>query len=615
MNVARVPNSKTNKTNRKTGNKTNGRNKTNGNKQNNGNTDKDIEFYEKIYASLTVQPSALALYENLRTLDLSHNKLKVIDIPQTSRISHLFLSHNEIYHFNSLPLHLIYLDVSHNQIGESSFQTPLHMYTKMVKLILSYNDMRNLPNKMPHQLVHLECTNSNIVFCDIWAPLLRVLHINNNQLIILRIASCQLSVLDCSHNRALWCLPQFFTNSLRQLNISYTLVMHREEDPYTKRFLNILPDSLEELRMDSCEIEFVPRLPAALRVLYCHDCGIEYFTGLENHPSLEYLDCSNNELTSLRVPPTLKTLHCQDNHLRELHFPYRSVLSFVNCTNNRIRRFTHIPAYISCIKSFLCLNNPFFFHKRRSPFQPITLELLRQTVMAHNIAFVVMRVRYNPAKYRHLILPQCWKTLYTRLAEDKEACLQKAANDDCPICYNLVPTADKCMTLCNHMFCGKCMQGLETSSVHVCPMCRDPLFWKFMNDTSETIVESDGRSYKWLIDMPKSRRFNLRRAFEKVAIKMPPAPIVFTVPFQSVASLDPQSTFPTNERMNGTTNEVLEEVIEEEHEEDVFQRLMESAFTQPSMEDEELVRDSSDDEDDDDDDDEDEEEGDEENDY
>ena len=90
------------------------------------------------------------------------------------------------------------------------------------------------------------------------------------------------------------------------------------------------------------------------------------------------------------------------------------------------------------------------------------------------------------------------------------------------------------------------MKGLEKASDARCPMCRDPLLWRFLSDSSETLQGSDGKTYKWLMDIPAySRRFNLCRAFEQVAMKMPTPPLVFTVPFRSTRATVTQTVTPS----------------------------------------------------------------------
>ena len=472
------------------------------NKEHKNKKESEIEFYQDIGFGLTTVPPRLCLFTNLRTLDLSDNKITSINLPSASRITHLFLSNNQIYFVGTLPRNLIYLDMCKNKLTSVEWQTPLDQYTELSKMLLNDNTIRRLECKMPPNLVHLECMNNRVFECNIDAPLLQILKLRENRLDRLEINSAHLHYLDCSRNMNLPTLP-FLPQKLRHLNISETDIDNDDGA------ISNLPSSIEYLNMESCCVDELPRLPSSLTHLYASNCGIAFAPYLKELNRADVIDVSYNDLTELTLPASAVSVNCSYNAIASLTIPYHSELAGLNCCDNMIRTFKHIPTRVKDIKSFICHNNPFFF-LRAGKVSMLNLPLLRKIAMAHNAAYAVSRVVNNPSKFEHLFSRDKGRPLYTRMVREEQALCNRLPQD-CSVCYDEMEDDAKCVTVCHHAYCMKCMPRLSSQ----CPMCRDRLEWKI-------VPRVYGRPRLVMESMRGSRQFNIYRAWEPVMYVNPP---------------------------------------------------------------------------------------------
>jgi hypothetical protein len=469
-----------------------------------------VEFYQNISASLTEMPNLMGM-ENLRTLELSHNEIRTVSLPYDCKITHLFLNHNRISHIASLPKNLILLDISHNEIRDNSLGIVWDRFQSLVKITMSYNKMTTIMGAWPPHLIHLDCSHNLLKRVDILCPELKILDLQANHLETVVFRSRVLRYLNLRKNESLDILPALaHLNSLKHLDISYTGIQQLDDHPDSEyieaRPLDCLPDSIEILEMNHTSVDSLPRLPYHLKRLSCTECGIETIQGLEDMLQLTYLNCSYNDLVRLPIPESLHNLVCHNNRLTHLEIPYKSQLKTVDCSNNWIRFFEHIPAGIQDIRQFICHKNPFFFAKPNGHFRnPLSVSFLRSLTLVRNIAHIVARVVGNPDSYKHLI-GRPGGAIFKQLRQQLETSLQGCSLDECPVCYTAIGEAERCITRCFHCFCMTCADRLDPALG--CPMCRDNLAWKHM---------APGVGPRLIMDCPKPPEgivFSIHRVWE-----------------------------------------------------------------------------------------------------
>jgi Leucine Rich repeats (2 copies) len=97
----------------------------------------------------------------------------------------------------------------------------------------------------------------------------------------------------------------------------------------------------------------LPRLPLALKVLYCSN---NHLTTLpELPPTLEKLYCGSNRLTTLpEWPSTLKKLCCDHNHLTTLPEELPPTLKVLDCSSNLL---TALPELLPTLEELYCYGN------------------------------------------------------------------------------------------------------------------------------------------------------------------------------------------------------------------------------------------------------------------
>jgi hypothetical protein len=301
---------------------------------------------------------------------------------------------------------------------------------------------------------------------------------------------------------------------IKQLGITRTGIQQLEDIPESEFVepypIDTLPDSIEILEMDEIHVDFIHKLPKKLHTLRCKDCAIQSLEIVETLTELKHLNCSFNVLTKFRVPESLETLNCSNNELVHLDFPYESHLTYVNCSENHLKYFPHIPTKIHEIRNFICHKNPFFFQKNNGWLRlPLSIGYLRNISYARNKAHIVKEVVQHPDKYRHLV--RHWGAVHERFATHMRQWLQQAENNDCPVCYENIQRDTLCLSECCHIFCAQCAFKLNESAT-LCPMCRQVLSWRF-----RSFVHKE----KWVMECAsleeaKGIEFHFHRAFQAI---------------------------------------------------------------------------------------------------
>jgi hypothetical protein len=525
-------------------------------------TEKELEFLQLIHSNMSMMPSSLLLqYENLRTLELSHNKIENVNLPYHCKITHLFMSYNNINTIDMLPKDLVFLDLGNNRLVNLP---SMEKYERLSKIIVSNNNILTINQPLPNSLQHFECNNNRLRFCHLMAPQLKYVNVSENSLEDLKFNSSYLQYLNCSSNMYLDELP-FLTLSLKYLNISNTCLLLTTGEAELADKVVHLPDSIEILNINGCDVEILPELPSSLITLHCNDCGIREANHLWKLKQVAFIDCSRNNLHTLRVPVSLKKLYCQENILQVLDIPYISSLTFVNCSTNRIKSFRHIPHKITSIKSFLCLDNPLFFLPRLSSFHRpyslvISIEMLKRVVRSNNVAFVVSNIVGQPMKYKHLI--NNWGEIHDKL-QKKWLRIQTTSCNECPICFNTIPFFSKCFTECDHVFCITCMNELKRNNTPNCPMCRNALFWKPFSEKAQHI--------RMMMDCKTKKErgggsFHISRPYETAPTKKKSG-ILFSRPMAIPSRMYTYTCFIPEYRMEEYYDEEQQEEQQEEDEE------------------------------------------------
>jgi len=522
-----------------------------------------IEFIEFIHTRITEIPNTLHKYSNLRTVELSHNKIKTVQFPYESKITHVFLSNNAIENVYSLPKDIICLDLNYNKIV---ILPNLDKYRKLTKLTINNNLLTSLTNKMPDRLQHLECSHNRISICNASSPYLKYLNISNNVMTKFTIHSIYLEFMNCSFNPYLEELP-FMTLSLKYLNISHTsiLLAPTQYNDSDQKIVS-LPDSIEELHMNGCEVESLLKMPTHLKKLSCIDCSMHEAEHLWKLKELEYLNCSDNYLETLKVPASLCTLYCQDNELLILDIPYNTSLEYVNCSANRLKSFRCIPSKITHIKNFQFHNNELFFMRYQTHFvvgRSSMLDLLKSVVKKNNIAFTVSQIINQPQKYRHLI--KNWGPIHESFEKKTQHIVATSCNE-CPICYTEFQKNDeKCITECEHCFCHNCIHELRKANGLNCPMCRNFLIIKpFCDKTFPNKMMMDCVT-------KKERRgcsFNINRPYETAPLILPRGFLFFNQNHLQERMYTYTTFLPSYASYNRNEEEEEGEYEEEQEEED-----------------------------------------------
>jgi len=471
-----------------------------------------VENYQSICMGLKTIPD-IFLMDNLRTLDLSDNELHEINIPHNSKITHLTLKNNRIDKIRCLPKGLLFLDVSVNQLKDTSWLILFDCYPHLNKMIMNYNQMTCIQGTWPPQLVHLECDHNDLRRVDLIAPRLRVLRIASNRMDTFQMRCPLLRVLDVAHNEQLDRLPML-PYGIKQLSISRTGIQQLVDNPETEyiepRPIDTLPDSLELLEMDEIHVDFISKLPTQLQVLECKDCALQNLEVVGSLRHLRQLGCSFNALTRLSVPASLETLNCSNNELVQLDLPYGSKLTYVKCSDNHLKYFPHIPEGIREIRNFVCHKNPFFFQKHNGWLRvPLSVNFLRNLSYVRNKAHVVKEVVQHPDKYRHLV--RHWGAVHERFATHMRHWLQQAETNDCPVCYENIQQNTLCLSECSHIFCAQCALKLNETAT-MCPMCRQVLSWRFRSFVHKEKLVMECAS----VEEAKGIQFHFHRAFETV---------------------------------------------------------------------------------------------------
>lgn len=474
-----------------------------------------VENYQAISMGLKTIPD-IFLMGNLRTLDLSDNELREINLPHNSKITHLTLKNNQIDKIRCLPKGLLFLDVSVNQLKDTSWLILFDCYPHLNKMIMNYNQMTSIQGAWPPKLVHLECDHNELRRVDLLGPQIKILRLASNRIDTIMLRCPQLKLLDVSHNENLDRLP-VLPYGIKQLGITRTGIQQLEDIPeseFVEPFpIDTLPDSIEVLEMDEIHVDFIHKLPKKLHTLRCKDCAIQSLEIVETLTELKHLNCSFNVLTKFRVPESLETLNCSNNELVNLELPYESRLTYVNCSENHLKYFPHIPTKIHEIRNFICHKNPFFFQKHNVDGRwlrlPLSIEYLRNISYARNKAHIVKEVVQHPDKYRHLV--RHWGAVHERFATHMRQWLQQADTNDCPVCYENIQRNTLCLSECCHIFCAQCALKLNESAT-LCPMCRQVLSWQFRSFVHKEKLVMECAT----VEEAKGIEFHFHRAFQTI---------------------------------------------------------------------------------------------------
>jgi hypothetical protein len=162
---------------------------------------------------------------------------------------------------------------------------------------------------------HLDLGNSNLTndFFDSDDELLKIMYTSKN----LFLNDNKITKLDLSK----------FTN---------LVVLDIGTNPL-KDLINI-PNTLEELTCNDCEIESLPSLQN-LKHLICNNNKINK---LEYYENIESIDCSNNNINCINYSyPKLRKLSCSDNPI--IKFCLLSNLQSLDCINTNIYDIPYFP--------------------------------------------------------------------------------------------------------------------------------------------------------------------------------------------------------------------------------------------------------------------------------
>lgn len=117
-----------------------------------------------------------------------------------------------------------------------------------------------------------------------------------------------------------------------------------------KNFPEHLPDTIEHLRLEICNLKMLPILPKKLKILSVH---LNQFTQLPTLPNtLEKLYCGCNQLESLPpLPDTLEGLWCFNNKFKKLP-KLPSNLKTLICFHNSLCQLPELPLTMETLKIY-----------------------------------------------------------------------------------------------------------------------------------------------------------------------------------------------------------------------------------------------------------------------
>jgi len=224
---------------------------------------------------------------SLEYFDFSNNEvIGNVNFSNYTNLKYLICSSNKIKSISNLPLELVYLDISDNQLENldnlpSGLEYLLVSQTGLTQINLielenlkyldiSINNLGSCVNALPSNLIHLNCSQSNVTKLDNLPFGLEKLICVNNDIKSLDMLPESLEYLDCDHNQI------------------------------TK--LDNLPQNLIELVCSNNLIVELNNLPPKLTKLNCEKNKITKFTNLPKLTKFKYddnIDMKNNSTGSL----------------------------------------------------------------------------------------------------------------------------------------------------------------------------------------------------------------------------------------------------------------------------------------------------------------------------
>lgn len=306
-----------------------------------------------LQSNLIKEISPSASFQSLLQLDLRDNKLT--ELPKNfdsicPRLRTLNISFNQIKELPKLPMCIAELDASFNALQE--LPENFDNYTCMFRCSLSNNKISNI-GKIPPAMQYFNINNNWVEkIGQNSLPDLGHLYAMGNRL--QKIPSFKVSCLTdvtLRYNYITKVKLKYFIETVRSIDLSYNQITEIPDDIFTLTSLYelILPGNqlktispsiaesfITKLNLSSNPIESLPVLPDSLEELYISSCNLtEIDKNVAEAKNLVKLIASSNNLTEIPFMPYLIELDISNNKIRE--FPsLPDTLLVLNLSFNQI---------------------------------------------------------------------------------------------------------------------------------------------------------------------------------------------------------------------------------------------------------------------------------------
>jgi hypothetical protein len=271
--------------------------------------------------------------EEENSLDIGFQRLKIFNLklyPELFKVKMLFIDHNKLTELPNpkyVP-NLTSLNCSHNNL------TAIPFYPKLVCLMASNNQIRNINEYRGSKLKYLDCSFNSGFDLNIELPNCNQLYLSDCKLSSLNVSLFpQITILDCENNH----LTKIGSSStLIELGVQNNIL---QDLPSYPNLLRLYVDNNHLIKIRTYEkllilsashnqIIQIDNQPQLERLLVRHN----YITKLGSFPRLERIDIAYNMLTTYDLPSTTKhaylyfnpltSLGLQFTHLKELQISF-----------------------------------------------------------------------------------------------------------------------------------------------------------------------------------------------------------------------------------------------------------------------------------------------------
>ncbi|QOG02970.1 T9SS type A sorting domain-containing protein [Flavobacterium sp. MDT1-60] len=321
--------------------------------------------------------TGIADFKALKTLTVSRNNLKSLDISKNSSLTNLNCDSNQLknidisknvslYTFSASNNLLTNLDITKNTdlsyltISNNNLTTiDLSKNLKMWNLDINSNALTALDVSKNIQLYSLRCYFNQITTLDLSKNVaLNEMLANNNKLVNVNIKNGKNTLLLAANNGGVRFMsnPNLTCIQVDDVNYSNTnwknqkdasAVYSTDACPVNIAY-TLIPDANFENKLIALGIDkdgkngkVATASISSLTTVNVSNSGIADLTGIEDFASLNSLDCSKNQLTGIVLysNKALTSLNCSNNQLSDINTTVNTLLAVLNFSSNNILTF------------------------------------------------------------------------------------------------------------------------------------------------------------------------------------------------------------------------------------------------------------------------------------